>query len=198
MAAPVVQPELICPRMSRPDLERHFHRHDRIGIILAWIASPGYVVVTKLRFAKYLWSNQTRWGKLLGRLVWRNIVNQHGCHISLHASVGPGLRLPHPVAIVIGDDCVIGSNVTLYQNVTLGQRRDDIPGGPRIEDNVTIYAGAVVAGSITIGRGASIAANALVLEDVRPGERVGGNPARPLGPAMPKIKRATVYDQQPY
>jgi len=75
---------------------------------------------------------------------------------------------------------VIGDRVTLMQNITLGenQRR---PGVPVIGNDVVIGAGACVLGPITVGDGAMVAAGAIVIRDVKPGQTVAGNPAKPVG-----------------
>lgn len=90
--------------------------------------------------------------------------------IELPASteVGPGLRLRHGMGIVVNPATRIGANVMLRQHVTLGNRRtkDDCP---IIEDDVEIGAGAVVIGAVTIGRGARIGPNAVVVKDVPAG-----------------------------
>jgi serine acetyltransferase len=84
------------------------------------------------------------------------------------------VMFPHPVGIVIGDGAVIGRNVRIYQNVTLGLTENGVGGYPTIEDGVAIYAGAVVIGGITVGAGAVIGANAFVSRDVPAGSVVVG------------------------
>ena len=86
--------------------------------------------------------------------------------------------MPHPQNIVIGGTTVIGNNCTIYQNVTIGQKHDFYP---VINDNVTIYSGAVVVGKITIGKNAVVGANAVVIHDVLENEVVGGIPAHKIG-----------------
>lgn len=96
------------------------------------------------------------------------------------AKIGSGLVLPHPFGIVLGS-AKIGNNVTIFQNVTLGSRVFD--GGynldtrPSLGNNVIIGCGAVVLGPITVGDGAVVAANSLVIRDVKPGQTVMGVPA---------------------
>jgi serine O-acetyltransferase len=84
------------------------------------------------------------------------------------------VMFPHPVGIVIGDGAVIGRNVRIYQNVTLGLTANGVGAYPTIEDGVAIYAGAVVMGGITVGAGAVIGANAFVSRDVPAGAVVVG------------------------
>lgn len=88
-------------------------------------------------------------------------------------------HLPHPTGIVIGGQDNIGENVSIYQNVTIGAKKEkDNLKFPQIGDNVVIYAGAVVLGDITVGDNAVIAANSVVIDDVPEGVVVAGAPAR--------------------
>jgi serine O-acetyltransferase len=89
------------------------------------------------------------------------------------------VMFPHPIGIVIGDGAVIGRNVRIYQNVTLGLTENGVGGYPTIEDDVAIYAGAVIIGGITVGASSVIGANAIVSRDVPAGSVVVGyNQAR--------------------
>ena len=94
--------------------------------------------------------------------------------------IGPGFVLPHAGGIVLGSSR-IGNDVVVYQNVTLGARAYDgvFERGtrPMIGNDVVIGAGAVVLGPVTIGNGATIAANSLVTRDVPAGATALGVPA---------------------
>ena len=104
--------------------------------------------------------------------------------IDIHpgAKIGRNLFIDHGFT-VIGETALIGDNVTIYQNVTLGGTNpaDGVPGKrhPTIEDDVIIGSGAQVLGPITVGKGARIGANAVVTRDVPPGATMVGIPARP-------------------
>lgn len=91
---------------------------------------------------------------------------------------------PHPIGIVIGSEVKIGRNVTIYQNVSIGRRRQGVgetADYPTLEDHVIVYAGAVIMGSITIGDHAVIAANAVISIDVPSNSMAFGyNQIRPL------------------
>ncbi|MFG1342097.1 serine O-acetyltransferase EpsC [Xanthobacter autotrophicus] len=116
-------------------------------------------------------------GKALRRIIWWLSCILFSSEFALGAEVGGGLYVPHPFGIVVGA-AKLGRNVTLLQNVTIGRksRRDSCD--PVIGDRVAIYSGAALLGSITIGTGSVIGANAVVVKDVPPGATAIGVPAR--------------------
>ena len=90
--------------------------------------------------------------------------------------------IDHGTGVVIGETAEIGDRVTLYQGVTLGGT--GFAGGkrhPTVEDNVTIGSGAKLLGPITVGHGAKVGANSVVIHDVPPNSTVVGNPGHPSG-----------------
>jgi serine O-acetyltransferase len=91
--------------------------------------------------------------------------------------VQPGVYLLHG-QVVIDGIAEIRPGVVIGPFVTIGLRKGDIR-GPTIEEDVSIGTGAKVLGDVRVGAGASIAANAVVIEDVPPGTTVVGAPARP-------------------
>lgn len=103
--------------------------------------------------------------------------------IELHpaAKIGPGFFVDHGTGVVVGETAEIGRDVTLYQGVTLGGtgfatgKRH-----PTVQDNVTVGSGAKLLGPITIGHGAKIGANTVVIHDVPPMSTVVGNPGHPV------------------
>lgn len=104
-----------------------------------------------------------------------------GIEIHPAAQIGVGLFIDHGSGVVIGETATIGDDVTLYQGVTLGGtgfatgKRH-----PTVEDNVTIGSGAKLLGPITIGHGAKVGANSVVITDVPSNATVVGNPGHPV------------------
>lgn len=104
-----------------------------------------------------------------------------GIEIHPAAEIGQGFFIDHGSGVVIGETAKIGNDVTLYQGVTLGGtgfatgKRH-----PTVEDNVTIGSGAKLLGPITVGHGAKIGANSVVITDVPPNSTVVGNPGHPV------------------
>jgi serine O-acetyltransferase len=104
-----------------------------------------------------------------------------GIEIHPAACIGQGFFIDHGAGVVIGETAWIGDDVTLYQGVTLGGtgfatgKRH-----PTLEDNVTVGAGAKLLGAITVGHGAKIGANSVVIHDVPPNSTVVGNPGHPV------------------
>lgn len=155
--------------MWRRDLFANAARTGVKGAAIGWFLNPGFAVATLYRIMRWGRVRGDAIGRLISILAWRRIVTGYGCYIDPGAVIGPGLRLPHPVGIVIGADTVIGADVTLYQHVTFGRRNADEALYPVVGDGVTVYAGATVIGGVTIGAGATIAAGALVRHPVPPG-----------------------------
>ena len=160
-----------------------FHRKNPLWIILHMISEAGLSAVFLHRLA-HLCYDKGQLGKQVAKVLVRLNIFLNGCQLGAPSQIGPGFYLPHPVGIVIGE-ATIGRNVTIYQNVTLGLRHPwtgipEISVWPRIADNATILAGAVVLGGVKIGKRSIVGANAVVLQDVPDDCIAVGIPARIL------------------
>jgi serine O-acetyltransferase len=104
-----------------------------------------------------------------------------GVEIHPAARIGGDFFIDHGSGVVIGETAEIGDRVTLYQGVTLGGtgfargKRH-----PTVGDDVTIGSGAKLLGPISVGHGAKIGANTVVIQDVPPDSTVVGNPGHPV------------------
>lgn len=102
-----------------------------------------------------------------------------GVEIHPGATIGRGILIDHGSGIVIGETAVVGDNCTLYQGVTLGGTgKDTGKRHPTLEDGVLVGAGAKLLGPFTVGAGAKVAANAVVLGPIPAGCTAVGIPAR--------------------
>ena len=164
-------------RAFREDIQAVFDRdpaaRSTLEVILTY---PGLHAVWGHRVSHWLWTHRL---KLLGR--WLSTLMRFFTGIEIHpgAKICRSLFIDHGMGVVIGETAEIGCNVTLYHGVTLGGV--SLQKGkrhPTIEDNVVIGAGAKVLGPITMGAGAKVGSNAVVVRDVPGGATAVGNPAR--------------------
>jgi serine O-acetyltransferase len=90
---------------------------------------------------------------------------------------GPGLSIAHKGTVIVNENVRAGRNCRLHPDCTIGDR-----GGrsPVLGDEVWVGAGARILGNLSIGDGAAVGANAVVLSDVAPKTTVVGIPARPV------------------
>ena len=119
---------------------------------------------------------------LIPRMLTEMAHSETGIDIHPGAQIGESFTIDHGTGVVIGETCVIGRNVKLYQGVTLGAKSfpldengnpiKGIPRHPILEDDVVVYSNATILGRITLGRGAVIGGNIWVTEDVPPGGHV--------------------------
>jgi serine O-acetyltransferase len=99
-------------------------------------------------------------------------------------AMGKGIMLDHGTGLVIGETAVVGDNVSLLQNVTLGGTgKADQDRHPKIGNGVLIGAGATVLGNIKVGDCSRIGAGSVVLKEVPPRVTVAGVPAKVVGEA---------------
>jgi serine O-acetyltransferase len=155
----------------RADLEANAARTGVCGALVAWFMNPGFAVICLHRWAHWGRRRGGFAGRMVSRLAWRRVVSAYGCHLDPAAVLGPGVRLPHPIGIVIGAGAVIGARSTIYQHVTIGRRSSEAAEYPRLGEGVLVYAGATLLGPIEIGDAATIGAHALVIQDVPAGAR---------------------------
>lgn len=111
----------------------------------------------------------------------KKIQKKFGCYLSPKATVGKGLSIKHPIGVVIGDGAIIGNDVTIFQNVTIGAARlgEGAKGlYPKIGNGVTIFAGAIIVGDIFIESKSIVGANAVVIKSCPKNSKLLGIPAK--------------------
>lgn len=140
---------------------------------------PGISAVTNQRIAHALYRLEV---PLIPRIITEYAHGLTGIDIHPGARLGERFFIDHGTGVVIGETCVIGANVRIYQGVTLGAKsfpKDDqgnpikgIDRHPIVEDDVVIYSGATILGRVTIGRGSTIGGNVWLTESVPPNSRI--------------------------
>lgn len=102
----------------------------------------------------------------LARLISQIVRFFTGIEIHPGAVIGKGVFIDHGMGVVIGETAIVGNNVTIYHQVTLGGTgKDNGKRHPTIEDDVIIGAGAKILGNIRIAKGTKIGSGAIVLKD---------------------------------
>ncbi len=159
----------------RSVLERDPAARNTLEVVLCY---PGFHARLFHRASHQLW----RWNlKLVAR--WLSSFARFFTGIEIHpaAQLGRRVFIDHGLGVVIGETAIIGDDVTIYQGVTLGGiSLDKGPRHPHIEKDVIIGAGAMVLGPITVGEGARIGSNAVVVDSVAARVTVVGVPAHPV------------------
>jgi len=143
------------------------------------VCYPGINAILHHRFAHILYELGV---PLVARVISEIAHSHTGIDIHPGAQIGESFFIDHGTGVVIGETCVIGKHVRLYQAVTLGAKRfpkDDngvlVKGNARhpiVEDDVVIYAGATILGRITIGHGSTIGGNVWLTHSVPPGSNI--------------------------
>ena len=119
---------------------------------------------------------------LIPRIISELAHSETGIDIHPGATIGNYFAIDHGTGVVIGETCIIGNHVKLYQGVTLGAKSfpvdengnpiKGIPRHPILEDNVIVYGNSTILGRVTIGKDAVIGANIWLMENVAPGTKV--------------------------
>ncbi len=124
------------------------------------------------------YSSCLREGNIIKKMILHRLENKYHIIIGQQSKIGEGVHMPHPQNIVIGGQVKIGRRARIYQDVTIGQKKNTYP---IIGDDVIIYPGAKIIGNITIRNRAVIGANAVVIKDVLENTIVAGVPAKCIG-----------------
>jgi serine O-acetyltransferase len=161
----------------REDINSVFDRDPAARSVLEILTCyPGLHALWIYRIAHWFW---VRNFYLLGRFISHIGRFLTGIEIHPGAKVGRRFFIDHGMGVVIGETAEIGDNVTLYHGVTLGGVTwDKVKRHPTLEDNVVVGSGAKVLGPFTVGKGARIGSNSVVVKEVPENATVVGIPGR--------------------
>jgi serine O-acetyltransferase len=140
---------------------------------------PGVLGVMNYRLAHELHVLEV---PIIPRMITELAHGATGIDIHPGATIGESFFIDHGTGVVIGETCIIGNRVRIYQSVTLGAKSfpldadgnpvKGIDRHPIVEDDVTIYSGATILGRVVIGRGSVIGGNVWLTRDVPPDSRI--------------------------
>jgi serine O-acetyltransferase len=155
---------------------------NRLEVITCY---QGLHAVLLHRISHFLWNLGLKWIARVLSMVSRFIT---GIEIHPGAKIGRRVFLDHGLGIVIGETTEIGDDCTIYQGVTLGGTSlyKGVKRHPTLGKGVVVSAGAKVLGGFTVGDGARIGSNAVVLKEIPAGATAVGIPARILHPDLPQ------------
>jgi serine O-acetyltransferase len=170
----------------KADLDAIIERDPAAGHRLAAVfLYPSFHIMLAHRIAHPLWRAGLRF---VPRFIMQFARWFTGIEIHPAAQIGAGFFADHGMGVVIGETSILGRNVTLYHDVTLGgvmpavdsHAQKTIKRHPTIKDDVIIGAGAQILGPVTVGKCARIGGNSVVTRDVGEGQTVVGIPAKAI------------------
>jgi serine O-acetyltransferase len=142
---------------------------------------PGLHAVVLHRRAHWCWNHGLKW---LARFISHLARGLTGIEIHPAARLGERVFFDHAMGVVVGETAEIGDGCTIYQGVTLGGTSlyKGAKRHPTLGRDVVVSAGAKVLGGFTVGDGAKIGSNAVVIKPVPAGATAVGIPARIIIP----------------
>ncbi|MGJ1403284.1 serine O-acetyltransferase [Sphingobacterium siyangense] len=138
------------------------------SFLQSYLYSASFRVLLNHRLGKYFFFSGNFVLRQLALRYKYKLITKRGCDISYKAVLGKGIKLPHPIGIVIGEGVIIKDYVMIFQQVTFGShgKKDMDNFYPTIENKVKIFAGAKIIGAVNIGENSIVGANTLVNRDI--------------------------------
>jgi serine O-acetyltransferase len=149
------------------------------GVLMRCASNPGMIASLVLRAQQMA----VRAGRLRSAFALRTLgMVLVSADFVPGMDVGPGLLMPHPNGVVIGNGLRVGANVTFGGGVTAGVKQPDVEGGgfPQVCDGAIVLANAVLVGPVRVGRHAQVGANSVLLSDAPDYAVMFGLPARKI------------------
>lgn len=146
------------------------------SVLVPYLFAKGFLGLQVHRVAHHLWRQERR---LAAMFLQSRVSEVFSMDIHPGAAVGSGVFIDHATGVVIGETAVVGDDVSILQNVTLGGTgKQTGDRHPKIGSGVLLSAGAKVLGNVAVGDGAKVGAGSVVLVPVPAGTTAVGVPAR--------------------
>lgn len=172
------------------NLRRDITQYESLG---RWYTNPGFWIVAVFRFGNWADSLPNAllrfpmWGLYRFMKLPLNRYNVHLWAGRNGSRIGAGLKLIHPTNVMIGKGVEIGEGCLIFHDVTLGTGQ--VPGTPKIGNNVDIYPGARVLGGVSIGDRCMVGANCVVTRDVPSESIILAPPGRVIPRTLSPVAR---------
>jgi serine O-acetyltransferase len=162
------------------------------GLAEPFLHYKGFHALEAYRVSHWLWAA----GRQPLALYYQNRISEvFAVDIHPAARIGKGIFVDHGTSLVIGETSVVGDNVSMLHEVTLGGTGNETGDRhPKVGNGVLIGAGAKILGNVRIGDGSKVGASSVVLDDVPPHTTVVGVPAKVVG--RPRTKAPALQMDQ--
>ncbi len=168
------------------DVARHFEdeaERSLLSQLVYVLESQGVWAMAVYRFGRWTYQEGPRGAasvpfKATYHALHKAVEVATGVVLPASAEIGPGLLISHPGTIIVHPDTRIGARCSVGQDTTIGTTGRGGDGVPSIGDDVFLGSGCRVLGGVSIGDGASVGANAVVLKDVPAYHTAVGVPAQ--------------------
>ncbi len=149
------------------------------GVAQPFLFYKGFHALQSHRVAHWLWNQ----GRIPLAFYLQNRVSEvFGVDIHPAARIGQGILIDHGTSVVIGETAVVGNDVSMLHEVTLGGTgKESGDRHPKVGNGVLLGAGAKILGNLLIGEGSKVAAGSVVLNEVPSHATVAGVPAKIVG-----------------
>jgi serine O-acetyltransferase len=164
------------------------------GVAQPFLYFKGFHALQSYRVGHWLWEQGRR---CLALFLQNRISECFDVDVHPAARLGMGILIDHGTGVVIGETAVVGDDVSMLHEVTLGGTGKQVGDRhPKVGRGVLIGAGAKILGNVQVGDGSKVAANSVVLSDVPPHTTVAGVPAVIVG--RPSVQEPAFEMDQTY
>jgi serine O-acetyltransferase len=158
-------PQLIA--LIKSDLYRYYGGLDWKAFWQVCLKQRGFVLSLFYRITRFCHLNGFKFRLALSIVMFRLLKEFYNTDFSYRCSVGSGLRITHLYGLTVGKGSILGKNINLSHNITLGSKLiQGVDYYPRLGNNILVSTGAVLLGNMTVGDGAVIAQIMLLLWEI--------------------------------
>lgn len=159
----------------KSDLYRHGLGTSKKSFLLVYKRKRLFRFTVWFRIGQHYQGKGFFFRKTFSRWFYHHLCIKYSIDLDLSTKIGYGLIINHGMGLVIHPQSIIGNNVMLSHNITLGTEKG---GYPHIGDRVRLSPGTVIIGNVTIGNDSVVGANCVVIKDVPENSTAVGVPNR--------------------